>query len=238
MENITQFTRSPSFEEAFAPCAETYGSGDAEVYEWPCNVLSPRMAVLESGRICRKGETVVHDVEPDELARCKTLAEKLSQHMSGVLLLSETGAPWISYFRVADSGGEPPSEVDDLFIRALFGGTICPLDAIVVEPVQDSGRLWKQIAGSEDILLEEGTDVEIQAFKERVVRWRELIRHVQSELLTPRIALIGFAGFEPSTEIKDKPAGFEMPGCVLPRMIFGFTPKGSLVGLVSLVVWT
>src|SRR5690606_35479213 len=63
------------FAKVFEPCIDAYGSGDPEETEWPNNVLSNQTVVYDSGVIARRSDSVVHRVDPEELARCERLAK-------------------------------------------------------------------------------------------------------------------------------------------------------------------
>lgn len=236
---VTEFGEQ-RFAPVLAQCMDNYGIGDG-ANEWPNNVLSRQTVVYDSGVIARRGAPVVHRVDPDEFALCQRLAESAAEIMRGVTvgMRSEADDPFHPYFRVAnvldnDATSTPPEVVDRVLIRRLFGDTICPADAIYVEPLREGGYFWREIG-------EDNDDELASAFE----AWRRLIRFFTEtkELVHPSFACIGFGEYSPpepdETAVPSSTiSGFEMHGSCLPRLPFAFTRAGSLVGLFGQVVWT
>jgi hypothetical protein len=230
-DRITHFERSAKFEAMLAPCREHYDIGHPDLYEWPNNVISSRAVAYESGVIAREGEPIVHRVDPDELARCARLADAAAAIMQGhyVGMKSEADSHFTPWYRVANVGDEPPTSIDETFVRALFGGTICPLDPVVVEPMAEGTRFW-------------GDAVTKNTDPQTLERWRALLAffHQEPGLHKPTFACIGFNEYAPAKWIEPeaRPPGFEMRGSCLPRVAFALTEAGSVVGLFGHVVWT
>jgi len=229
------------FARIFAACTDRYGSGDPALTDWPNNVLSVNTVVYDSGTIARSNDSVVHRVDPQELARCERLAAAAAKitGRSPVGMKSEGDDPFHPYFQVVsvDAHGAPPGPpkvVDAALVRKLFGNTIAPFDHVFVEPLREGGFFWK----------ENQSDDEDDDAEETYGRWRELIRFFteSDELVLPSFASIGFYEYKApngaSVLDKTEPPGFEMKGSCLPRMPFAFTHAGSLVGLFGYVVWT
>lgn len=231
------------FAPALAQCMDNYTVGDDES-EWPNNVLSRQTVVYDSGVIARRGTSVVHRVDPDELALCQRLAGSAAEIMQGVSvgMKSEADDPFHPFFQVGnvsdnDTPGVAPAVVDSALVRRLFGGTICPADAIYVEPLREGGFFWAEIGHDADDDDEESENV--------LDAWRRLIRFFteSKDLVHPSFACIGFGEYSPpkadSTAVDSESIpGFEMHGSCLPRLPFAFTKAGSLVGLFGHVVWT
>ena len=249
---ITEFG-TERFKRIFAPCADSYGCGDPALTEWPNNVLSIHTRVYDSGVISRPTDSVVHRVDPMELARCERLsaaaAAIMGQHPVG--MKSEADDPFHPYFQVvsADPRGVPPGApkvVDAALVRKLFGHTIAPFDHVFVEPLREGGFFWQESDKDIDVDEDDISPEEWEAIApEKILgRWRELIRFFaeSDELVLPSFAAIGFNEYsEPagaSVLADTRPPGFEMKGSCLPRMPFAFTHAGSLVGLFGHVVWT
>lgn len=225
--------RSAIFDALLAPCRDPYGLGDASLTEWPNNVLSTRTIVYEGGVIAREGDEVVVRYDPAERRRCERLAAGAATVAAGmhVDLKSEADGAFAPFFRVAPPGSAgPPAEVDEAFVRWLFGETICPLDAVRVEPLDVTSTFFR-----EDVLHR-------NAEPEHVARWRALIDHFAAspELVRPSFASVGFADYAPARPIAvaARPPGFASRGSCLPRLVFAFTERGSVVGLFAHVVWT
>ena len=249
---ITDFG-TERFRRAFATCTDPYGCGDATRTEWPNNVLSIHTFVYDSGVIARPSDSVVHRVDPVELARCERLATALGNIMDGqpVGMKSEGDDPFYPYFQVVsvDVAGTmpgPPKTVDAALIRSLFAGTIAPFDHVFVEPLREGGFFWREVTSDlydEDEAKEENPDFDAEV-AQRLSRWRELMGflHDSEELVQPSFVSIGFNDYEPpkgaSVLGSNEPREFEMKGSCLPRMPFAFTRAGSLVGLFGAVVWT
>lgn len=247
---ITEFG-TERFRRAFAPCTDRYGCGDPTLSEWPNNVLSIHTIVYDSGVIARPTDSIVHRVDPDELARCERLATALGHIMNGhpVGMKSEGDDPFYPYFQVVNTDGEgtmpgPPESVDAALIRGLFAETIAPFDHVFVEPLREGGFFWREVTSDlSDEDEDEDPDFSAEV-AQRLSRWRELIGflHGSDELVQPSFASIGFNEYHPpegaSLLSSIEPPGFEMKGSCLPRMPFAFTRAGSLVGLFGAVVWT
>ncbi|MGL5810843.1 MAG: hypothetical protein ACRCYQ_12940 [Nocardioides sp.] len=226
--------RSAAFEEMLAPCTDNYDIGIPSRYEWPNNVLSTRTVVYEGGWIARAGdEFVLPRWRPDEFELCERLANEAASIMEGVLVegTSEADTTFAPFYRVAavDSAGTP-DQVDERFVRELFGGTIFPLDPVVVEPLREDGTFWERVVDSTG------------DYPDELQRWRALVKFLGdgSDLCQPAFVSIGFNNYAPALPIPDAqmPPGFELRGACLPRLAFAFTPAGSVVGIFGHVVWT
>lgn len=228
---ITRFARSKAFEAAFAESVDDYGSpSDVDpTYEWPNSVLSSRTVVYGSGVVARKGEPVEHRVDPTELARCKRIARDAARILRGVSvgMGSESDSGWAPFYQVLNVGEKAPARLSEAWLRARFGGVICPHTLVSVEPLREKGRWWELSCGSFD-------DEALLA------KWRELIGFFRGheELMRPSIAVIGDSDYvEAKSGTPPKPDDV-MHGSVLPRMPFALTHHGSIVGLFGHVVWT
>jgi len=215
--------------EAFEPCMDTFGSGDPALYEWPNNVLSTKTVVFDDGSIARGGTTSSRNVDPSELARCKALALELHNLVAKVHvgMKSEGNENWEPFFQAAEIGAPVPTALDEAAIRSIFGGTIMPIDRIVVEPLQEAGSWWKDMQSSED----EATNA----------AWRKLIAFVAANpaLHGAAFVQIGFYEYGECIEFEGEPPdGYEMRGSSLPRLALAITEQGSLVGVFGYVVWT
>jgi len=239
------------FAKVFEPCIDAYGSGDPEETEWPNNVLSNQTVVYDSGVIARRSDSVVHRVDPEELARCERLAKAAASVLGSfpVGMKSEGNDPFHPYFQVVsvDAHGAPPGPpkvIDAAFVRKLFGHCIAPFDRVFVEPLREGGFVWKE---SETDVEEDEVEPEEWAMigpEHVLARWRKLIEFFEAsdELVLPSFAAIGFYEYKApagaSLGDRAEPSQFEMKGSCLPRMPFAFTHAGSLVGLFGHVVWT
>lgn len=247
---ITEFG-TERFAKLFAPCADPYGCGDPAKTDWPNNVLSIHTLVYDSGVIARRSDSVVHRVDPEELARCERLAKAAASIMGShpVGMKSEADDAFHPYFQVVsvDSRGAPPGApkvVDAALVRKLFGQTIAPFERVFVEPLREGGFFWNE--SETEVYEDEVSPERWEAIGPEKVfgRWRELIRFFEdsAELVLPSFAAIGFYEYKAPEDAsvldETKPPGFEMNGSCLPRTPFAFTHAGSLVGLFGHVAWT
>lgn len=211
--------------ERIAPvrdCTETYGQGgDDPDNEWPWNVISKKAVAYSCGQICRRDDIIRHEHDPAELARCQKLANEVAGIMgqSDVGMGSESGDPFRPYFVAACVGVKPPRTISEDVIRNAFGGTIYPPTRIIIEPLDETGEWWKQVAADG-----EGIDDYLE-------NWRKMIGwfHTRREFIDRAFVMIGE---DPLDE------EFKNGGCVFPRLAVGLTPEGSLIGICGWVVHT
>ncbi|MEQ8889108.1 MAG: hypothetical protein RID93_15820 [Sandaracinaceae bacterium] len=208
-----------------------YDVGDVSVYPWPNNVVAADALVSETGVISRSASEPERAVDPEELARCEALSKWVADAMGPgpVGMRSEGRTEWVPYFRCVGVGEGPPSSVDEGWVReVLFGGAICPLDPVVVEPLTLAGEFWTHATERQP--------------ESAVARWTNFVSQVSKHpaLSKPSFASVGFYEYAPAERVRrgDRPHGFEMRGSCLPRMPFAFTEAGSVVGLLGHVVWT
>jgi hypothetical protein len=236
MATLTEFAVDERLMAALAPCIDHHGIGDPALYEWPSNVLSANTVAYASGVIARRGTAVDHRVDPEELVRCKALAAEIHAFVDDidVGMKSEADDRWVPFFQVANEGADVPRALDEATVRARFGGTIMPIDRIVIEPLEEAGGWWEDLQSGEDPEVED--------------RWRQLIAFVAKHPLLHGgcFVQIGFYDYAPSGLAEtepldfegDAPAGYEMRGSCLPRLALAITECGSLVGVFGHVVWT
>lgn len=205
-------------------CMDPRGLGDASVTEWPNNVLSTRTVVLEGGVIGRG------DVVSRYLPAERALAEVLAAEAAGLVrempvgMKSESDDRFVAFWSLASPEAPgPPRVVDEAYVRALFGGTIAPHDAITIEPLAETSPFFADV---------------LQAGDATIAAWRTLIAFFEDapELSGAVFVSIGFYVHGPG----DRPPlpRDALHGSVLPRLVLGFTPSGSAVGLFGTVVWT
>jgi hypothetical protein len=108
--------------------------------EWIGDTLSYKPVVYGSGRIARAGDPVRHNVDPDELARCRSLAAE-AQSLRPPDLPSEGDFEWYQFFIAANLDDPAPERIDEAVVRERFGGTILPIIQILISPIRE-GSLW------------------------------------------------------------------------------------------------
>jgi hypothetical protein len=152
-DQATQMAKKPmtSFEliktpiEAIRVCVGTADSGELTAGTWEHGFLASDTVVYASGRIARRGDTVRHTVDPDELARCRTLAKATSSISPPYFPSSEGDFRW-NLFYVASNSDEPiPERIDEALVRERFGGTINPDAPIEIQPIGEEGAWWTSV---------------------------------------------------------------------------------------------
>ena len=225
-EIITHFEIDEEKLAVLKPCMENYGVG-SDNDEWSHNIISNQTVIYQNGAIIRRNSIVHHSVDSAELALCKTLATEAESIMAGVEvgMGSESSDTFHQFFIVANTNEAIPDKIDETLIRAKFGDTIFPFATITVEPLSESGTWWSEVEY-------DGSESTLEYFKP----WREMIAwfNNQPEFIDTAFVRIGDSNelFKLSLERNI------FPGCVLPRLIFGLTRNGSLVGLFGISVQT
>ena len=231
---ITHFDPAPDRLAPLRECMENYDVGDPNA-EWPNNIISRKTVVYGSGVIAREGKPIRHNVDPEELALCKRLAEEACAIMDGteVGMGSESSDPFYQFFIAANADDPVPDRIDEALIRSKFGGTIFPLATITVELLNEEGAWWSEV-------LYDASDYEAAEREEYLRPWRELVRwfHDQPELRDSAFVRIGEDRELWQLDKSQFPQGTEIVGCVLPRLVVGLTQNGSLVGLFGFTVQT
>ncbi len=103
---ITTFERIGRSEAIWNCCgalSDVVGSPEAE---WPDNILSLETVVYGSGRMARAGDPVRHNVDPDELALCRRLADEADRMACSITYGLATEMDAIA-FETLLHGGEP-----------------------------------------------------------------------------------------------------------------------------------
>jgi hypothetical protein len=196
---------------------------DAPPGEWPNNILSPHTVVYSCGRIARAGEVIEHAHDPQELARCRQLAEEAAAVMAGTPLgMSDEGTHYFTpFFITANAGAEVPRELTEAHLRAAFGGTIRPDSPVLIDPLREEGEWWR-LASMQAV---SDNDAKTLALWRWLLDWFNNHPHLHGAC---------------SVRIDCPPAvppGM-LPPSVLPRLLLALTDQGSLVGVLGCVVWT
>ncbi len=222
------FAPDPKLLAVLAECIDSYGIGDLNA-EWPNNILSRRTIVYGSGAIARRGDTIHHAVEPEELAICRRLSSEAAELMRGVEIgMGSASSDEFRPFYIAANFDEPiPHGITPEMIREKFRGTIFPLATITVEPLAERGRWWAAVES-------DGSECGAEYFRP----WREMIHWFaqRSEFIDRVFVRIGDQELLGDLPREQLPVGTELTGCVLPRLALGLTKRGSLAGLFGFTV--
>jgi hypothetical protein len=234
VQTIAHFDPDPDLLEILRECTENYDVGDSEA-EWLNNILSRKTIVYGSGRIARRGDPVRHNVDPGELALCKSLAGEAAELMAGVWVgMGSESADTFRAFYIAANADDPVLEaIDESLIRSGFGDTIFPPATISVEPLAETGQWWAEVEADAGALSGEEHETYLRP-------WRALIRWFGARPELKDSAFIRIGEYDALNELDrgSYPEGTKIPGCVLPRLALGRTRAGSLVGLFGYSVQT
>jgi hypothetical protein len=226
---ITHFDPDADRLAVIRECMEHYDVGAPEA-EWPNNIISRQAVVYGSGKIARRGDSIRHAVDPDELTLCRLLSAEAAELMAGVSvgMGSESGDEFRGFFMAPNVDDPAPTAITEDLVRAKFGGTLFPLVTITVEPLTETGVWWSEVEY-------DGSESEPDYF----VPWRTMIKWFQGR---PEFVETCFVRIN-SRDLSDLPRegwpeGTEITGCVLPRLVLGLTRSGSLIGLFGHSVQT
>jgi hypothetical protein len=191
--------------------------------EWAGQILSRQTVVYSCGAIGRAGETLAHHHSPSELELCRQLSQAAADIMSDQFIgLGDEGDHELLPFYVTVNQGsaapvEIPAEITEAIIRSAFGGTIDPQAALAIEPLEIGEQWWQEVAAC------------CQEDEQILGAWQNLVLWFaeQADLHHPV-----FVSMSHPSESE------EASGGVLPRLALALTPAGSLVGLISCVVYT
>lgn len=142
---LTVFKRLSELPEPIAQCCGVIEFEASPSDSWQGGLLALDTVVYESGRIARKGDLVRHHVDPDELARCRALAEQAAS-IDCPGLGSEAHFEWQPFFMAANSDESPPERIDEALIRQRFGGTILPIAPLLTTPIRSDGPWWDMMS--------------------------------------------------------------------------------------------
>lgn len=219
-DDIVETRRPGELQHVIDEARDSHGLGDASLTEWPNDVLSIRTTILEGGVIGREDDaSLVSRYRQDELRRCEELAHAALAIVRDVNvgLASEADHAFHAFVSVAPPEGRLVTAIDEPFVRDLFGGTIAPFDHVNLEPLTNEGRFFGRVR------------------EEDVETWRALVAWFASE---PSLTHASFLEIGDGHAKSPLPAGVASHGSVLPRLIVGVTDRGSIVGLIGLVVGT
>jgi hypothetical protein len=138
----TAFRRVKELPHAISECMGRSDPGTPPEAVWRYGYLARDTAVYASGRLAREGAPVRHAVDPDELARCRTLAAA-AKAINPAHPGSEGEFFWEPFFSAAIVDEPAPDRIDAALIRERFGGTILPVASISIEPVAEQGPWWE-----------------------------------------------------------------------------------------------
>jgi hypothetical protein len=219
-------------------CMECCGAGRRSGDEWNHSCIHPGTVAYSCGRLAYPSGPNDHDHDPDEVLRCRRLADAAAAVCRGLTVnLSEGSSDLNPFFSAANRKDPVPDRLSEEVVRSAFGGTIYPQAAIDLEPLEEGNRGWTAIADSEDgeLHLPPGGErnytpdqlasirKDVRArWEEHVARWRAVLRWFrdQEELHGGGFVLIG-----------ENPLSRTNFGCVFPRLLLGITKAGSLVGV-------
>jgi hypothetical protein len=231
--------------ERLAPlreCMECCGP-ESPADDWHHSCVHPQAAAYSCGRLAYPGGPNVHDHDPEELTRCRRLANEAGALCSGLQVnWSESSSALVPFFITANR--QSPSKLTPDVVRAAFGGTIYPQAEIRVEPLQEGNRGWQAIANSDDGQLHLPPVTKPLYTRERLEQMRQDVRAEWEEVVGRWRAVLDW--FRNRDEFRD--AAFVLIGenrlsqtnfgCIFPRLVLGITKAGSLAGVCGHAVNT
>jgi hypothetical protein len=118
---------------------------------WRHSCIHPETVAYSCGRLARPGGPNEHDHDPEEVARCRRLAEAAGRVCRGVeVFASEARSALAPFFVTANRHAPAPGRLAPRVIRAAFGGVIYPRARCTVTPLKEGTRGWLEIADGED----------------------------------------------------------------------------------------
>jgi hypothetical protein len=121
----------------------------------------------------------------------------------------------------ANTGDPAPRRITEKLFRAALRGTFYQGASLAIEPFRKTSAWWQRVTQMDPSLPDDPEGLE------RVAKWTQLFKWFRghSELLAP--VYIGV----------EEPKGIDFAS-VYPKWFVALTASGSLVGLVTCVVWT
>lgn len=206
----------PELQEYVGLCTQSFGSGRAADRPWACSLLAEDAVAYRDGRFGRAGATWT----PAGDARGLPIRAALDRFAAATVgFASDANDPWFAFASLAHEDDEACALDESWVRRRVFGNTLSPREAVVVEQLEESGLWWERASeGLSDTLT--------------VSDWREVARLLDESGYTRRVFVhAGFADYEPTST----------PGChgsVLLRLACGVSESGEIAGLLGRVVWT
>jgi hypothetical protein len=154
---------------------------------------------------------------------------------------SDTFRPFFITVNVDDTIAD---RIDEALVRSKFGDTIFPPATITVEPLAEEGTWWSEVlydaGGDEDREKLEEYGIRVVEPEEYLHPWRALIKWFQEQPAFKDTAFVRIGDRDALWDLDESqyPAGTELTPSVLPRLAFGLTTQGSLVGLFGFSVQT
>lgn len=194
--------------------------------EWPGHFFSNRTVAYSCGIVARDGDPVVHAHDRDELKRCKMLAAEAAAIMKDVYIRmgDESDHTLSPFFIPANVGDKVPKKITEDVFRKAMRDIVYPGAILQIEPFQTKSDWWK----TQSALHPDYEDVpeDYPDEPERVAKWKHLFQWFREH---PDLHSPVYLGF--------KNQGPEFTS-VFPKFFLALTSAGSLVGLVTFVVWT
>jgi len=210
--------------------------------DWRHACIHPQTVAYSCGRLARPGRPNLHDHDRVEIEQCRRLAGEAAKLMEGVEINeSEGSSVLLPFFITANRGEKGPATITEEFLRSGFNETIYPQAKITIAPLKEQGKAWSAFGVSEsdnDVSnvppqfresARSAAALQRQENEKRAQRWRALFTWYQAhkEFRDARFVMIG-----------ENPLSKLNFGCQFPRIVFGMTEAGSLVGICGDAVQT
>jgi hypothetical protein len=196
--------------------------GDPQEGEWPEQLLSAQTVAYSCGILARRQDAVVHAHDPQELQLCQRLAGEVAQIMKDVLIGgNDEGDHTLDPFYVpANCGDAVPQRIDEKAFRTAMRGVVHPKAKLTFEAFAKTSGWWTTISKVNPDLASDPDELK------RVGQWGQLFDwFVNNKELHGPV----YIGFEETDGA---------PATAYPKLWVGLTAAGSLVGVLTCVVWT
>ena len=199
--------------------------------EWPGHFLSTRTIAYSCGILARDGDTVVHAHDADEVKRCRKLAAEAADIMKGVdIRWGDESDHTLHPFWIPANAGDPvPKNLTEKVFRAAMRGTVYPDAVLTIEPFKKTSNWLKKVTAL-DLDYYGGPEEDPDCVAKETARadqWRRLYDWFRNHPDLHAPVYIRFA----------EPKGVEFTS-VYPMFFVALTSAGSVVGLVTCVVWS
>jgi hypothetical protein len=209
--------------------------------DWDHSSVHPETVAYSCGRLYRHGQPNMHDHDPEELERCRRLAEEAAKVIEGVQInLSESSSELDSFFITANRGDKVPETMTREFVIEMFNGAIYPFAHITISPLAEGNSGWKSFAVSEMSFdnfspadrerLRAVIEQDMRDNERRADRWRELMRWFKSQEELFAASFVEVGNGDTMSDVNF--------GCVFPRLVGAITKSSSLVGVLGHAVHT
>lgn len=179
-------------------------------YDW--NVISRKAVIYSCGMICREGDRLVHNHDPDELELCRSFSAEVANILSNCCLTTDEDThEFVPFYVTANLNDAVPAIVTEKIVRSAFGNTIYSGVEILVKPLEEAAHNF---------------------YDDHLTSFHSLINAFARH---PKISHPVFVEIGNTIVSDSEDTG---SGCFFPRLIIGVSNSGSLIGVFTYVTHT